>query len=78
MWAEERGIPIKKFHANVSYNLSPSKTRNTKMAKYADAAILFHDGTNIRIKDLINKMNKLNKPVHIVKVKFTQPKIYGQ
>lgn len=55
-WAEEQGIPIKRFLARwAKYGRAAGKIRNSKMAKYAEALIAIWDGQSRGTKDMIDK-----------------------
>lgn len=47
---------------------SAGPIRNTKMAKYADAAIIVWDGTSRGSANMIENMKYLNKPYYVWKV----------
>lgn len=83
-WADELKIPIKSFPAdwkNISikgalikegqygkYNALAGIWRNHKMGDEADAAIVIWTGGSCGSADMIDYMNKINKPVYTIMV----------
>lgn len=66
-WAEEYGVPVKKFPANWNkYGKRAGHVRNELMGNYADELIAFWDGESKGTKDMIDIMIRLKKPVTIV------------
>lgn len=67
-YAKRNNIPLKIFNADW-HNLGKKAgvIRNAQMADYADEAIVFWDGQSRGSKNMIDNMNKRNKPVKIVK-----------
>lgn len=71
MYAMDRGIKTSGFDFYIPswiWNFLGKKAgpmRNAAMAKYADAAIVFWDGESRGSKNMIEEMQKLNKPVEV-------------
>ena len=62
-WAKERSIEVKPFPARWRrddglVDLSAGKTRNTKMAEYADALVAVWDGQSTGTADMIKKAER--------------------
>lgn len=67
LWANNR-MPIHNFPANWNkHGKSAGYKRNQEMGEFADAAVCFWDGNSKGTKHMINIMNRLNKPVYIVR-----------
>ena len=67
LWANNR-MPIHNFPANwIKHGKSAGYKRNQDMGEFADAAVCFWDGNSKGTKHMIDIMNRLNKPVHIVR-----------
>ena len=67
-WALSNGIPIKDFPADwEKYGKAAGVIRNKQMADYADAAIVFIWDGSRGSQNMINTMQKLGKPVYVVK-----------
>lgn len=66
-WAEEHGIPVKRFPAQWSkYGRSAGPIRNKQMADYADALIIFiYDGSRGSV-DMLKQMRDAEKPCFVV------------
>ena len=62
MYAIENNIPIKVFNADWNKHGRAAGP----MAEYADVLIAVWDGQSKGTKNMIDQMNKLNKPVFIV------------
>lgn len=68
-WAIKNNIPVKMFPADWQNDgQAAGFMRNHKMGDYADALIAFWDGQSAGTKDMIDYMNQLKKPVHIIRV----------
>lgn len=83
-WADELKIPIKPFPANWKnlkakgavvkdgpygqYNAKAGIDRNLQMAEKADAAIVIWTGGSCGSANMIDTMDKLNKPAYTVMV----------
>ena len=69
-WAKKNDIPIKEFPAKWRINGVLDKQagfkRNFEMAKYAEAAIILHDGYSKGTLNMLECMNNFNKPVYLV------------
>lgn len=50
-----------------TYGKSAGFRRNKEMGEFADAAVCFWDGNSKGTKHMIDIMNKLNKPVYVVR-----------
>ncbi len=67
LWANNK-MPIHNFPANWDkYGKSAGFRRNQEMGEFADAAVCFWDGNSKGTKHMIDIMNKLNKPVYVVR-----------
>lgn len=67
LWANNR-MPIHNFPANWNkHGKSAGYKRNQEMGEFADAAICFWDGNSKGTKHMIDIMNRLSKPVYIVR-----------
>ena len=67
LWANNR-MPIHNFQANWDkYGKSAGYRRNQEMGEFADAAVCFWDGKSKGTKHMIDIMNRLNKPVYVVR-----------
>jgi hypothetical protein len=66
-WAYSNNIPIKKFPADWNtHGKAAGPIRNQQMAEYADALIVFiWDGSRGSI-DMLNRMEKINKPTFVI------------
>ena len=62
------GMVIHKFPADwARLGKCAGYKRNQEMGEFADAAVCFWDGNSKGTKHMIDIMNKLNKPVYIVR-----------
>ena len=67
-FAHEHNIPIKQFPANWNlYGKSAGPRRNEQMAQYADACIVFWDGTSSGTKHMIKMATDYKLPLKIIK-----------
>ena len=67
LWANNR-MPIHNFPANWNkHGKSAGYKRNQEMGEFADAAVCFWDGNSKGTKHMIDIMNRLNKPVYVVR-----------
>ena len=67
LWANNR-MPIHNFPANWdTYGKSAGYRHNQEMGEFADAAVCFWDGKSKGTKHMIDIMNRLNKPVYVVR-----------
>lgn len=67
LWANNK-MPIHNFPANWNkHGKSAGYKRNQEMGEFADAAVCFWDGNSKGTKHMIDIMNRLNKPVYIVR-----------
>lgn len=67
LWANNK-MPIHNFPANWDkYGKSAGYRRNQEMGEFADAAVCFWDGNSKGTKHMIDIMNRLNKPVYVVR-----------
>ncbi len=61
--AKDHGVHVAEFPAKWDINgRAAGIIRNTEMAKFADGAIIMHDGESAGTKHMINEMRKLKKP----------------
>lgn len=66
-WAILNEIPIKEMPAQwQKHGKAAGPIRNREMAEYADAAIVVWDGKSRGALNMIEQMNKLQKPCHIM------------
>ena len=65
LWANERGITIKKFIPDWSVGKAAGHIRNRKMGDYADQAIVIYNGSN-GSQGMIDYMTKLKKPCVVI------------
>ena len=67
-WAQYHNIPVKSFPADwQTHGSAAGYIRNHEMGDYADELIAFWDGSSPGTKEMIEYMEKINKPVRIVK-----------
>ena len=67
-YAIERGLPVKQFPADWDrYGKSAGYKRNAQMAEYADAAVIFWDGTSRGSKHMIELAKAKGLRVRVVK-----------
>lgn len=67
LWKQEN-MQIHVFPAEWDkYGKSAGLRRNKEMGEFADAAVCFWDGNSKGTKHMIDIMNKLNKPVYVVR-----------
>ncbi len=67
LW-KEAGMVIHEFPADWDgLGKRAGYVRNTEMANFADAAVCFWDGNSKGTKHMLDIMNRLNKPVYIVR-----------
>lgn len=67
-YAEEKGFNILSYPADWNkYGKSAGFRRNEEMSKVADALVVFWDGNSKGTKHMLDTMQKLNKPVRIVR-----------
>jgi hypothetical protein len=70
VWALEHGIPIKEFPADWSrFGKRAGHIRNAQMGDYSDALIAIWDGESRGTANMIDYMQKLNKPVYVRNLK---------
>lgn len=66
-WAYGNNIKIKSFPADwQKYGQRAGMIRNSEMADYADCLIAFWDGQSAGTQDMIDKMEKRGKEVHVI------------
>lgn len=67
LWANNR-MPIHNFPADWNtHGKSAGYRRNVEMGNFADAAICFWDGVSKGTKHMIDIMEKLGKPVYVIR-----------
>lgn len=67
LWDNNR-MPIHNFPANWNkHGKSAGYKRNQEMGEFADAAVCFWDGNSKGTKHMIDIMQRLNKPVYVVR-----------
>jgi hypothetical protein len=64
-YAGENEIPIKQFIPDWSKGRSAGIRRNGDMADYADALVAVWNGESKGTKNMIDRMRKKGKPVHV-------------
>jgi hypothetical protein len=65
-YALENNLALTLYPANwEEYGRKAGMIRNSKMADYADAAIVVWDGKSKGSKNMIDNMNKRQKPCHV-------------
>lgn len=68
LYANKNKLPIKRFPADWNtYGKKAGYLRNLEMAKYADACVVFWDGTSRGTKLMIDLANKYNLPLRIIR-----------
>lgn len=72
-YAHENGIGVIQFPAKWrEYGKSAGPIRNKEMANDADILIAFWDGESPGTKNMIDTMERLKKPVHIILYKMNR------
>lgn len=72
-WSIARKVELIRMPANWNlYGNAAGFIRNEEMANAADALLAFWDGKSPGTADMIEKMNRCNKPVHIVRMNHVQ------
>jgi len=67
-FAKENGVVLHEFPAHWDkYGKRAGFMRNSDMAKVADGLLAFWDGKSKGTANMIETMQKLNKPVHVVR-----------
>lgn len=62
-WAEEHGVPIKKFHPDFDmYKDSAPKKTNIEMVAYADAVLVLWDGKSQTTEQLLLEAHRAELP----------------
>lgn len=69
IYANEKGYPVKPFPANWNLGKIAGYLRNKEMAEYADACVVFWDGTSPGTKMMIDLAREYNLPLRICKIK---------
>ena len=68
-FATEFSIPVKRFPADWNkHGKSAGPIRNREMAEYADQLIAFWDGKSRGTKNMIETMQKMNKPFTVYEI----------
>jgi hypothetical protein len=74
VWAHDRGIPVRPFNADwKKYGLSAGFRRNAEMGAYADELLAIHDGKSRGTKNMLDVMERLNKPARKILMEPTAP-----
>lgn len=69
-WARDQGIAIRKFVPDWrGHGRRAGIVRNIEMANYADAAVVFWDGSSRGSANMIEEMRKRGKPVEVVYIR---------
>ena len=72
-WAKSKGIPIKVFKADwIRHGKAAGPRRNSEMAAYADAAVLFSGGRGTA--DMATKAMNFSLTVYDMRIKRTPPR----
>lgn len=67
LWVQTYDLPVERFPADwATHGKRAGFIRNTEMAHVADKLVAFWDGQSRGTKHMIETMQRLNKPVHIV------------
>jgi len=67
-WAEDRGIPVERHPADWSrHGKAAGPLRNREMAQAGDALLLFWDGASRGSASMLREMERLGKPVRVVR-----------
>ncbi len=73
-YASLNKIPCTLFPAEWNkHGLGAGPIRNKRMAEYGDLLIAFWDGKSSGTKNMIEEMQALNKPVHIIDIPVAKP-----
>ncbi len=76
LWAQEKGIPVKAFPADWSaHGKTAGPIRNRQMAKYADALVLFWNGTSKGSANMLQEA--IREALRITEVKPTCVTYHG-
>lgn len=66
VWAKAHGVPVIERRAQWNvYGKRAGRIRNAQMADIAEAAVVVWDGISPGSKNMIDEMNKRDKPVYI-------------
>lgn len=72
VWAEEQGIPVKKFPAEwEKFGKMAGPIRNRRMAQYAQGLIALWDGSSRGTENMIQLAQEKGIPVHIHRFTYT-------
>jgi hypothetical protein len=67
LFAKEHQVQVYEYRANWTlYGKRAGFMRNEQMGDFADGLLAFWDGASRGTRHMINYMNKLNKPVHVI------------
>lgn len=78
-FAEELGVELHTFPAKWDkFGKGAGHIRNREMAEFADGALCFWDGASKGTANMIQEMQKLGKPVHIVMYKLVSRSAHPQ
>lgn len=67
-WAKANGVAIKYFIPDWDgLGKSAGHVRNRQMGDYANAAVIYWDGASKGSKGMLDYMNKLGKPVRVIR-----------
>ena len=74
-WAKEQKIPIERFSASwKSFGSKAGLIRNSEMVQYSDGLIAIWDGKSVGTQDIIRKMSRADKTVHLIEAKASHGK----
>lgn len=66
-WAAEYKVPVKRFPADWNkHGKAAGPIRNKEMALYCDRAIIFWDGKSRGTRNMIDNLQKTNKPYTVI------------
>ena len=72
-WAAHNDVYIRAMPARWDqFGKAAGMRRNAEMAKYGDVLLAIWDGKSRGTANMIDQMNRLEKPVHIMRVDFTE------
>lgn len=68
-YARENGLPVKRFPADwETYGRAAGPIRNKQMAEYADALVLFWNGSSPGSKNMLENAKKMNIKIREIKI----------
>lgn len=68
-YAEENGLPVKRFPADWNtYGRAAGPIRNKQMAEYADVLVLFWNGSSPGSKNMLKNAKEMNLKIREIKI----------